>query len=107
MHCDGHPDCWDRSDEEGCTKAPVCATKHRCPQSKECLVQEWICDGDQDCKDGTDEKVAVSGNITNIRSKVESNLHNGKNEFPKMSVKWFSGLSVETYLVFFFLNSGT
>ncbi|XP_067377452.1 very low-density lipoprotein receptor [Channa argus] len=56
MHCDGHPDCWDRSDEKGCTKAPICITKHRCPQSKECLVQEWICDGDQDCKDGTDEK---------------------------------------------------
>lgn len=58
MHCDGHPDCWDRSDEEGCTKPPVCTTKHRCPHSKECLVQEWLCDGDQDCKDGSDEKVA-------------------------------------------------
>ncbi|KAM9744181.1 low-density lipoprotein receptor-related protein 2 [Menidia menidia] len=56
MRCDGHPDCWDRSDEEDCTKAPDCTTKHRCPQSKECLVQEWLCDGDQDCKDGSDEK---------------------------------------------------
>ncbi|XP_035021786.1 low-density lipoprotein receptor-related protein 2 isoform X2 [Hippoglossus stenolepis] len=56
MRCDGHPDCWDRSDEEGCANALVCTTKHRCPVSKECLVQEWICDGYQDCKDGTDEK---------------------------------------------------
>ncbi|XP_068576829.1 very low-density lipoprotein receptor isoform X2 [Cebidichthys violaceus] len=56
MLCDGHPDCQDRSDEDSCTSPPVCTTKHRCPQSKECLVQEWICDGDQDCKDGTDEK---------------------------------------------------
>lgn len=61
MHCDGHPDCWDRSDEESCTKALVCTTKLRCPQSKECLLQEWRCDGDQDCKDGTDEKVAFEG----------------------------------------------
>ncbi|KAA8592929.1 hypothetical protein FQN60_018384, partial [Etheostoma spectabile] len=56
MLCDGHPDCSDRSDEEGCSDAPVCTTKHRCPHSKECLVQDWFCDGDQDCKDGTDEK---------------------------------------------------
>lgn len=59
MRCDGHPDCWDQSDEESCTTEQVCTTKLRCPQSKECLVQEWICDGDQDCKDGTDEKVPM------------------------------------------------
>lgn len=57
MQCDSHPDCKDRSDEEGCTNAPACTTKHRCPHSKECLLQEWICDGDLDCRDGTDEKV--------------------------------------------------
>lgn len=57
MRCDGHPDCWDRSDEESCTTEQVCTTKLSCPRSKECLIQEWICDGDQDCRDGTDEKV--------------------------------------------------
>ncbi|XP_037339555.2 low-density lipoprotein receptor-related protein 2 isoform X1 [Pungitius pungitius] len=56
MLCDGHPDCQDRSDEAACATVPVCTTKHSCPQSKECLVQEWLCDGDLDCKDGTDEK---------------------------------------------------
>ncbi|XP_068617008.1 very low-density lipoprotein receptor [Brachionichthys hirsutus] len=56
VRCDGHPDCPDRSDEEGCASPPACATKHRCPQSKECFVPAWVCDGEQDCKDGTDEK---------------------------------------------------
>lgn len=59
MHCDGHPDCWDYSDEDSCAEARVCPTKQRCLHSKECLVQEWICDGEKDCKDGTDEKVCT------------------------------------------------
>lgn len=70
MHCDGHPDCWDRSDEESCAKSLVCTTKLRCPHSKECLLQEWRCDGDQDCKDGTDEKVAVEGEGHKFQSLV-------------------------------------
>uniref|UniRef100_A0A3B5LHZ6 Uncharacterized protein n=1 Tax=Xiphophorus couchianus TaxID=32473 RepID=A0A3B5LHZ6_9TELE len=68
MRCDGHPDCWDRSDEDGCTKPPVCTTKHRCPHSKECLVQEWLCDGDQDCKDGSDEKVLCDDQAQSVCS---------------------------------------
>jgi len=67
MLCDGHPDCQDRTDEDGCTNTPACTTKLRCPQSQECLVQEWICDGDQDCKDGTDEKVNVKGSTEYIK----------------------------------------
>ncbi|XP_052317282.1 low-density lipoprotein receptor-related protein 2-like isoform X2 [Oncorhynchus keta] len=56
MRCDGHPDCQDRSDEESCTEPPQCTTKLRCPQSQECLLEEWVCDREQDCKDGSDEK---------------------------------------------------
>lgn len=58
--------------------APVCTTKHRCMQSKECLVQEWICDGDQDCKDGTDEKV-VKGNTTCLKFTPELSFQNKYN----------------------------
>ncbi|XP_051551957.1 low-density lipoprotein receptor-related protein 2-like [Myxocyprinus asiaticus] len=56
MHCDGHPDCRDHSDEVDCAEPPPCSTQRRCPQSHECLLEEWICDGETDCKDGTDEK---------------------------------------------------
>ncbi|XP_031686144.1 low-density lipoprotein receptor-related protein 4 isoform X2 [Oncorhynchus kisutch] len=56
MRCDGHPDCWDHSDEESCHKPPQCTTNRRCPQSQECLLEEWVCDGEQDCKDGSDEE---------------------------------------------------
>lgn len=59
MRCDGHPDCRDRSDEESCTEPPQCTTKLRCPQSQECLLEEWVCDREQDCKDGSDEKVGI------------------------------------------------
>uniref|UniRef100_W5N3V0 Si:dkey-88l16.3 n=1 Tax=Lepisosteus oculatus TaxID=7918 RepID=W5N3V0_LEPOC len=56
LRCDGDADCRDHSDEEDCSKPPHCPTKKRCPESHECLLEEWICDGDKDCKDGTDEK---------------------------------------------------
>lgn len=60
MHCDGHPDCSDQSDEEGCSDPVACPTKLRCERSKECLLPEWLCDGQLDCMDGSDEKVLLA-----------------------------------------------
>lgn len=57
MHCDGHRDCSDQSDEEGCSHTVACPTKLHCERSGECLLPEWRCDGQPDCRDGSDEKV--------------------------------------------------
>ncbi|KAL2087738.1 hypothetical protein ACEWY4_016566 [Coilia grayii] len=56
LRCDGHADCRDHSDEKGCSQPPQCPPSLRCPQSDECLLQEWVCDGDEDCSDGSDER---------------------------------------------------
>ncbi|XP_041106464.1 low-density lipoprotein receptor-related protein-like [Polyodon spathula] len=56
LRCDGETDCRDHSDELTCSKPPRCLSGKRCPESKECFIEEWLCDGDLDCKDGSDEK---------------------------------------------------
>ncbi|CAH1788845.1 unnamed protein product [Owenia fusiformis] len=55
--CDGNNDCWDNSDEEGCTKqSGACEEKEfACSDSGDCIPEFWRCDYDRDCLDGRDE----------------------------------------------------
>ena len=58
-HCDGHPDCPDDSDEEGCQAEDI----HRQPchefscgdEGDSCVPKRWVCDGVPDCPNGFDE----------------------------------------------------
>lgn len=68
VHCDGHPDCRDHSDEDRCTQPPPCSTDFRCPHSQECLLEDWLCDGEKDCKDETDEKVGLIDHVLPVFS---------------------------------------
>lgn len=58
MRCDGSSDCKDHSDEDGCVSRVTCAAdQHRCLNSEQCVLQEWLCDGQEDCRDASDEQV--------------------------------------------------
>ena len=67
--CDNHPDCPDKSDEEGCGNC----TKGRCGRRKEascegafeckqggCVDRRLLCDSKVDCADGSDEETCAS-----------------------------------------------
>uniref|UniRef100_A0A182P409 Terribly reduced optic lobes n=1 Tax=Anopheles epiroticus TaxID=199890 RepID=A0A182P409_9DIPT len=54
--CDGHQDCADGSDENGCSPYSACEpNQFKCRNSK-CVLKTWLCDGEQDCGDGSDEE---------------------------------------------------
>uniref|UniRef100_A0AAY5EJA0 Low-density lipoprotein receptor class A domain-containing protein 3 n=1 Tax=Electrophorus electricus TaxID=8005 RepID=A0AAY5EJA0_ELEEL len=55
--CDGVPDCFDKSDEKGCSKVrSKCApTFFACASGLHCIIGRFRCNGFRDCPDGSDE----------------------------------------------------
>ena len=54
MKCDGHPDCSNHTDEQGCS-TQCSDTEFMCPEGW-CIPNQWRCDGNSDCLGGEDEK---------------------------------------------------
>ncbi|KAJ8276085.1 hypothetical protein COCON_G00078370 [Conger conger] len=58
QHCDGRPDCTDRSDEANCpTRGPLsCVNGTLCSDREACVTVSERCDGFFDCSDRSDEQ---------------------------------------------------
>ncbi|NWT18474.1 VLDLR protein, partial [Vireo altiloquus] len=53
--CDGHADCQDHTDEQGCALKECGPAEFAC-RSGQCVALALHCDGDHDCQDGSDEE---------------------------------------------------
>ena len=58
--CDGHKNCENNEDEEGCPEVQPCKDfQSRCNTTdlkSPCILNSWFCDDQLDCPDGLDEK---------------------------------------------------
>ncbi|XP_076143953.1 low-density lipoprotein receptor class A domain-containing protein 3-like [Alosa pseudoharengus] len=61
VRCDGQPDCFDNSDEKGCSRvrSKCSPTFFPCANGVHCIIGRFRCNGFPDCPDGSDEHECV------------------------------------------------
>ena len=75
--CDGHNQCGDWSDEDGCTPLPLCpGDDFRCWNGGLCVPSVAVCNGMKNCPDGSDEIDCPNGKyiifVADVRGRITS-----------------------------------